>query len=125
MHYVRSEISRYYCKINIYNSNIIFTPNRIIHMCLAIFIKHVNSVYMKLMERKCITLSKDNCQHPHITEQNQTDINKSWRINLLEFSLYLKFLIKCKYNYKKCSSTIISEIYHKSRYNKCNYGRIA
>ena len=77
------------------------------------------------MERKCITLSKDNCQHRRYTEHNQTDINKSPRFNLLEFSLQLKCLIKSKYDYKKCFSTIISEIYHKSRYNKRNYGRIA
>ena len=82
------------------------------------------------MERKCITLSKDNCQHRRFTEQNQTDINKSWKINLLEFSLYLKFSINCEFNHKKyllkntSTSTIILEIYYKLRYTKCNYGKI-
>ena len=97
-------------------------------MCLVFFIKHISSVYMKLMERKCITLSKDNCQHPRLTEQNQTDINKSWRINLLEFSLYLKFTTSVDMiteNVYINTPTIISEIDHKLRYNKRNHGRIA
>ena len=86
------------------------------------------------MERKCITLSKDNCQHRRFTEQNQTDKNKSWKINLLEFSLYLKFSINCEFHHKKYllkntsmlthTSTIILEIYYKLRYTKCNYGKI-